>query len=125
MTQRADSTSRSGQWCLPSGGIKIDESAEEACLRETFEETGIEIRVIRQLAITEDSTYFLCEPSTRPQLCRLDPQEVQKAIWYDPSQILDLGPIIDLGKLIPLLMLADLMPPVTPELLELYQFKMG
>ena len=31
-----------GQWCLPGGFIEIDESIEEAVLRELKEETGIE-----------------------------------------------------------------------------------
>ena len=31
-----------GQWCLPGGFIEIDESIEEAVLRELREETGVE-----------------------------------------------------------------------------------
>ena len=38
---------RAGTWCLPSGFQEDDESPEEACVRETREETGLEVRVSR------------------------------------------------------------------------------
>ena len=34
-----------GQWCLPGGFIEIDESIEEAVLRELREETGVEGKI--------------------------------------------------------------------------------
>ncbi len=33
-------------WCLPSGGIEDGESAAEAAIRETREETGIEVELV-------------------------------------------------------------------------------
>jgi len=36
-----------GKWCLPGGFIEIDESIEEAVLRELKEETGIEGKIGR------------------------------------------------------------------------------
>jgi len=47
LTQRSDN----GRWCLPGGGMDPGESAEEACARETFEETGLEISVTRLIGI--------------------------------------------------------------------------
>jgi 8-oxo-dGTP pyrophosphatase MutT (NUDIX family) len=41
LTRRADN----GQWCLPSGGVEPGESVTEACFRETWEETGLKVRV--------------------------------------------------------------------------------
>lgn len=38
---------RAGWWCLPAGFEEVDESPEEACVRETREETGLEVRVRR------------------------------------------------------------------------------
>ncbi|MEW6030080.1 MAG: NUDIX domain-containing protein [Chloroflexota bacterium] len=61
LTRRADN----GQWCLPSGGMEPGESAEEACIREVFEETGLRVRLTRlvgvysnphQLVIYKDGT---------------------------------------------------------------------
>ena len=34
-----------GEWALPSGFIEVDETPDEACLRELAEETGLEGRI--------------------------------------------------------------------------------
>ena len=36
---------RVGDWCLPAGFEEVDETPEEACVRETREETGLEVVV--------------------------------------------------------------------------------
>lgn len=50
LTQRADN----GKWCLPGGQMEPGESAEEACIREIFEETGLEISVGRLIGVYSD-----------------------------------------------------------------------
>lgn len=58
-----------GTWSVPSGGIEVGESPKEACVRETFEETGFHVQVkhalpIKNVEIGEyDVTthYFLCD----------------------------------------------------------------
>lgn len=50
LTQRADNH----KWCLPGGHMEPGESAEEACLRETFEETGLKIKVTRLIGVYSD-----------------------------------------------------------------------
>ena len=47
LTQRSDN----GRWCLPGGGMDPGENASEACIRETMEETGLEVRVTRLVGI--------------------------------------------------------------------------
>jgi 8-oxo-dGTP pyrophosphatase MutT (NUDIX family) len=47
LTQRSDN----GRWCLPGGAMDPGESAEEACVREAMEETGLEVRVTRLVGI--------------------------------------------------------------------------
>lgn len=47
LTRRSDN----GLWCLPSGGMDPGESAEEACVREVWEETGLRVQVTRLVGI--------------------------------------------------------------------------
>ena len=47
LTQRSDN----GRWCLPGGAMDPGESAEEACIREVIEETGLEVQVTRLVGI--------------------------------------------------------------------------
>ena len=47
LTRRADN----GRWCLPGGGMEPGESAAETCVRETLEETGLEVRVTKLVGI--------------------------------------------------------------------------
>jgi 8-oxo-dGTP pyrophosphatase MutT (NUDIX family) len=47
LTRREDN----GRWCLPGGGMDAGESANEACVREMLEETGLEVRVTKLIGI--------------------------------------------------------------------------
>jgi len=47
LTRRADN----GAWCLPGGGMEAGESAEEACVREVWEETGLTVTVTRLIGV--------------------------------------------------------------------------
>lgn len=40
-----------GGWCFPGGGVEAGESAEEAAVREVWEETGVRVRVERQIGV--------------------------------------------------------------------------
>ncbi len=40
-----------GGWCFPGGGVEAGESAEDAAVREVWEETGIRIAVDRQIGV--------------------------------------------------------------------------
>jgi ADP-ribose pyrophosphatase YjhB (NUDIX family) len=47
LTRRTDN----GRWCLPGGRTESGESVLETCLRETLEETGLEVRMVRLLGV--------------------------------------------------------------------------
>ena len=47
LTRRTDN----GRWCLPGGRTESGESVIETCLRETLEETGLEVRIVRLLGV--------------------------------------------------------------------------
>ncbi|MEN9561685.1 MAG: hypothetical protein RIQ56_958, partial [Candidatus Parcubacteria bacterium] len=43
-----------GEWCAPGGKMDMNETPEECARRETFEETGIRVKNVRFLGITND-----------------------------------------------------------------------
>ena len=64
LTQRTDN----GQWCLPSGRMDPGESVSEAAVRETLEETGLEIDLIRLTGVYSTPHLILVYPGdTRVQ----------------------------------------------------------
>ena len=47
LTERADNK----LWCLPSGGVDPGETVEETCVREVYEETGLNVRVTKLVGV--------------------------------------------------------------------------
>ena len=45
---------RSVYWSLPSGRLDLGESAQDCCVRETLEETGLQTRIVRLIAANTD-----------------------------------------------------------------------
>jgi len=83
----------SGRWQLPKGHLEPGESAEQAALRETQEETGVRGRVVAPLPGVEYSflqdgqriekrvDYFLLEYESGDAAAG-DPREVVGADWF-------------------------------------------
>ncbi|MBM3179117.1 MAG: NUDIX domain-containing protein [Chloroflexi bacterium] len=59
LTQRADN----GRWCLPGGAMEAGESAAEACAREVWEETGLEVRVKRLIGVYSNPDQLVMYPN--------------------------------------------------------------
>ena len=40
-----------GRWCLPGGRMMAGESVAEACIREVWEETGLQVRISKLIGV--------------------------------------------------------------------------
>lgn len=47
LTRRTDNN----QWCLPGGAMDAGESITECCVREVWEETGLQVEIVRLIGI--------------------------------------------------------------------------
>lgn len=101
--QRSSGATRPDQWCLPGGRIWQNESAEKAVRRETFEETGLRIRVGQILGCWRGCSYFLCRLAAAPESLVLAERESQAARWIEPTDLENLGEIMDYRLIKPLL----------------------
>ncbi|MFZ5821212.1 MAG: NUDIX domain-containing protein [Chloroflexota bacterium] len=58
LTRRVDN----GLWCLPGGGMEAGESVEECCIREVFEETGLQVKVKRLTGVYSNPDQLVVYP---------------------------------------------------------------
>jgi 8-oxo-dGTP pyrophosphatase MutT (NUDIX family) len=58
LTRRSDN----GLWCLPGGAMDPGESAEQTCVREVQEETGLSVRVLRLIGVYSSPEWLIEYP---------------------------------------------------------------
>ncbi len=89
LTKRADFE----VWCLPSGGIEDGETAAEAAIRETVEETGVEVELLELVGLY---ARFGCLPdmhaavfAARPVggAIRIQPGETVEVAYFAPEAL--------------------------------------
>ncbi len=66
-----------GELALPGGFVDIGETVEEACIREVYEETNINVKLVKLIGVFSEpnrdprghtvSIAFLCEPKTKKE----------------------------------------------------------
>lgn len=117
--RRSFEVGRGGQWCPPGGTIWKNEWPEVACVREAFEETGLRVSVRRIIARFETAHYILCSLNSPDQVVKLRPRECIDHRWIDPRDLLTLGTVMDLRRILPVLEMVGLNTPPVPGNLQL------
>jgi 8-oxo-dGTP diphosphatase len=88
--------SHRGFWSTPGGHLDYGESPAEAAVRETREETGVTVRDIEFVAITNDViaasakhyiTLWFRGAVEDPALTIHDTSEIAEALWCDPRSL--------------------------------------
>ena len=84
-----------GKWALPGGFVNMDETLEEACIRELFEETGLEMAAMKQFkaydAIHRDprhrtiSVVFSAETNEKKEVSGGD--DAARADWFPVTDL--------------------------------------
>ena len=117
--RRALDLGRGGQWCPPGGTIWKEEWPEVACVREVYEETGLRVTLDSPIAVFESAHYFRCTLNSGRQNLSLRQEECIDAEWVTAEEILRLGTVMDLRRIIPVLELAGFEAPSPPDGLNL------
>ena len=82
-------------WGVPSGGIEVGETPQQACLRELWEETGFKGRITKELHTKEaiidtyqvTTHYFLCEV-IGGEISYHDPdEEIEEVGWKSINEL--------------------------------------
>jgi 8-oxo-dGTP diphosphatase len=84
-------------WQFPAGGVEEGETAEQAAVRETLEETGLTVKAVRYIGDRvhpksgKFMAYTACEV-VDGEARVADDEELDKVAWVAHSEIPDLVP---------------------------------
>ncbi|MDQ2935758.1 MAG: NUDIX domain-containing protein [Chloroflexota bacterium] len=93
-----------GAWDLPAGYLDPGESPEEAARRETFEESGLEVDLLRLVGVYTSrpgnavASIYLARQADPSAAVRLDAESSEFA-WVPGSEVLDWLPRLAFGSM--------------------------
>lgn len=92
---------RNGKWDLPKGSVENKETIEEAAIRETEEETGVEgLEIVRPLQVTyhffkrngklklKETFWFEMKTSFTGKFTPEKKEGIKKVVWKNPKKTL-------------------------------------
>lgn len=108
LQRRADN----GMWALPGGAMNLGESVAGCAVRETKEETGLDVEVVGIVGIYSDPGHVFAydDGEVRQEfsiclLCRLTgggalavSEESHEVAWFRPAEIPDLPMVVSIRK---------------------------
>lgn len=79
------------KWSIPSGGRLANETFEECCKREVFEETGLIVEVLEEIYVKRGIVHYFMVDVVDGKLTIQDPDELIYDIsWKTIEEIYDL-----------------------------------
>jgi mutator protein MutT len=90
--RRKANTVLGGYWEFPGGKCNPDEPPADCAIRETWEETGLRVRAVRELPLIEH-VYPHAHVRLHPFICELvggslELREIAEGRWIEPREIL-------------------------------------
>lgn len=84
-----------GLWNVPAGHVDKDEAIEDTAVRETSEETGLQVRLLRKIGIYHDAVEFPIKHAFMAEVTggtlRTQADEILQAAWLTFAEIAKLN----------------------------------
>lgn len=87
-----------GLWSIPAGFVEGNETADQAAVREVYEETGIETKIDDMIGFrsgvlhgetSDNMVMFRLTPIDDTQPFRLEEKEIEEVAWKSPKELME------------------------------------